>query len=147
MNVDGKINDIILITERLTTVLERENAALKEHRNTELHELLDDKVTLSRVYETRMQYFSENPDALKSSSPEAREKLQKLAANINELLTENAMLLKVAIDANRKVVEIIAAAVKNAAPGAGTYGSNGITGLSEQKSRAQGAPLTFDQTL
>ena len=147
MSSDSKIKDIILITERLTDVLERENAALRDRRNQELHALLDDKVTLSRVYETRMQYYTKNPHELSSAPPELREKLRTMGAYISELLQDNASMLKVAIEANRKVVDMIAAAVKSATPGPGTYGSNGVAGLSDHKSQAQGMALSLDQTL
>ncbi|NQW02086.1 MAG: flagellar protein FlgN [Rhodospirillales bacterium] len=147
MSTDSRLNDIILITERLIAVLERENAALRERRNTELHALLDDKVTLSRVYETRMQFFNQNPEALVNSPPELREKLREMAARISTMLQENAQMLKTAITANRRVVDMIAEAVRNVTPGAGTYGANGMKGLSDHKSEAQGLALSFDQTL
>lgn len=147
MSSDNRIKDVILITERLIDVLERENAALKARRNVDLHELLDDKVTLSRVYETRMQFFNQNPDALVNADPELRDKLRKMAAQISGLLADNAEMLKTAITANRRVVDMIAEAVKNVAPGAGTYGANGMTGRPDHKSEAQGLALSFDQTL
>jgi flagellar biosynthesis/type III secretory pathway chaperone len=147
MSSESKVNDIMLIIERLSDVLERENAALKDRKIQEVHALLDDKVTLSRVYETRMQYYNENPDELINVSPELRDKLSTVGANISKLLQQNAAMLKVAIEANRKVVDMIAAAVKSATPGPGTYGSNGVTGLPDHKSQVQGMALSLDQTL
>ena len=147
MSSESKVNDIMLIIERLSDVLERENAALKDRKIEDFHALLDDKVTLSRVYETRMQYYNENPHELTNIAPELSDKLRTTGANISKLLQENAAMLKVAIEANRKVVDMIAAAVKSATPGPGTYGSNGISGLSDHKSRAQGMALSLDQTL
>ena len=131
MSSDSKINDIILITERLADVLKRENTALQNQQSQELHTLLDDKVTLSRVYETRMQFYNENPNVLSETTPELREKLRIIGLHTSELLQENAKLLKVAIEANRKVLDMIATAVKNVTPGPGTYRANGITGLSD----------------
>jgi flagellar biosynthesis/type III secretory pathway chaperone len=147
MSSDTKINDIILITERLADVLKRENAALKNRKNQELHALLDDKVTLSRVYETRMQFYNENPQVLFNTTPELREKLHVVGEHVRGLLQENAKMLKVAIEANRKVVDMIAAAVKSVTPGPGTYRSNGVAGLSDNKSQVQGLALSLDQTL
>lgn len=147
MSSESKVNDIMLIIERLSDVLERENAALKDRKIQEVHALLDDKVTLSRVYETRMQYYNENQDELTNISPELREKLSTVGSNISKLLQQNAAMLKVAIEANRKVVDMIAAAVKSATPGPGTYGSNGVTGLPDHKSQVRGMALSLDQTL
>ena len=147
MSSESKVDDIMLIIERLSDVLERENAALKDRKIQEVHALLDDKVTLSRVYETRMQYYNENPDELINVSPELRDKLSTVGANISKLLQQNAAMLKVAIEANRKVVDMIAAAVKSATPGPGTYGSNGVTDIPDHKSQVRGMALSFDQTL
>ena len=147
MSSDTKINDIILITERLADVLKRENTALKNQKNQELHALLDDKVTLSRVYETRMQFYNENPKALSNTTPELREELRIIGEHVSGLLQENAKMLKVAIEANRKVVDMIAAAVKSVTPGPGTYRANGVAGLSDHKSQVQGLALSLDQTL
>ena len=147
MSSESKVDDIMLIIERLSDVLERENAALKDRKIQEVHALLDDKVTLSRVYETRMQYYNENPDELTNIAPELSDKLCTKGAKISKLLQENAVMLKVAIEANRKVVDMIAAAVKSATPGPGTYGSNGVTGLPDHKSQVQGMALSLDQTL
>ena len=147
MSSENKINDILFITERLADILERENAALKDRRNQDLHAMLDDKVTLSRVYETRMKYYAENPHELTNLSPELSGKLREMGTRISQLLLDNAKMLKVAIEANRKVVDMIAAAVKTATPGPGTYGANGVTGLSDHQSQAQGMALSLDQTL
>ena len=147
MSSESKVNDIMLIIERLSDVLERENTALKDRKIEDFHALLDDKVTLSRVYETRMHYYNENPEELANIAPELSDKLRTKGANISKLLQENAAMLKVAIEANRKVVDMIAAAVKSATPGPGTYGSNGVTGLPDHKSQVQGMALSLDQTL
>ena len=48
MDPTKRVNDLIVITDRLASLLERENAALRDRRNSELHEILDEKVTLSR---------------------------------------------------------------------------------------------------
>ena len=147
MSSESKVNDIMLIIERLSDVLERENAALKDRKIEDFHALLDDKVTLSRVYETRMHYYNENPEELTNIAPELSDKLRTKGANISKLLQENAAMLNVAIEANRKVVDMIAAAVKSATPGPGTYGANGVTDIPDHKSQVRGMALSFDQTL
>jgi len=147
MDPKNRADDLIVITDRLADLLERENDALKNHRNREIHELLDEKVTLSRVYETRMQAFSEQEGEFEGIDADVRERLIRLGRKIDGLLDENARLLKVAIDANRRVVDMIAEAVREAAPSAGTYGAKGTTGASAHRAEAQGVAISIDQTL
>jgi len=78
MDLTNRVNDLIAITARLAGVLERENDALRNHRNKELNEILDEKVTLGRVYESRMMGLSENADGLNQVDPELRERLRPL---------------------------------------------------------------------
>ena len=64
MDPTKRVNDLIVITGRLADLLERENVALREKQNKELHQILDEKVTLGRVYESRIIGLTEDPEAL-----------------------------------------------------------------------------------
>jgi len=147
MESSNRIEDLILITERLVDVLERENDALNNHRNWELHEILDEKVTLSRVYETRMQVISEKPEILDDVDTDLRERLQKLGHHVNDLVEENGKLLKVAMTVSRRVVELIADAVREATPGPGIYGAKGTAASGSSIADSQRVAFSLDQIL
>lgn len=147
MEPDNRIQDLILITERLVDVLERENDALSNQRNSELRDILDEKVTLSRVYESRMQVISEKPEILESVDGELRDELRELGIKVNDLITENAKLLKIAMTVSRRVVELIAEAVRDASPSAGTYGAKGTTDSGIANAESKRPSFSLDQIL
>jgi len=147
MDPTNRVNDLIVITGRLAELLERENDALRNRRHSELNEILEEKVTLGRVYESRIMGLTQEEDALESVDPELRERLRGAGEKVNELIDENAKMLKVAIAANRRVVDLIADAVKESSPNAGTYSPQGVTGGTTQSESAPVAPFSLDQSL
>jgi len=147
MPSNNRIEDLILITGRLIDVLERENDALNNQRNADLRDILDEKVTLSRVYESRMQVISEKPEILDEVDADLREKLQSLGQQVSTLIEANGRLLKVAMTVNRRVVELIAEAVHDATPSAGTYGATGASATGSLGADKQRVAFSLDQVL
>ncbi len=147
MDPTKRVNDLIVITSRLADLLERENNALRNKQNKELNEILDEKVPLGRVYESRIMGLAEaSPEAIDSVDLELRDRLRGLGKKVNDLIDDNAKLLKIAIEANRRVVDLIAEAVKASVPSAGTYSANGATGV-EQHATSKNVAISVDQTL
>ena len=147
MPSNNRIEDLILITGRLVDILERENDALNNQQNAELRDILDEKVTLSRVYETRMQVISENPEILDDVDADLREKLHDLGQQVSTLIEANGKLLKVAMTVNQRVVELIAEAVHDATPSAGTYGANGASASGSPSADKQRVAFSLNQVL
>ncbi len=147
MDPTNRINDLITITGHLAELLERENNALRNRQSQELHDILDEKVTLSRLYETRIMGLNEETEVLDEVEPELREKLKGLSEKIGPVMEENAMLLKVAIEANKRVVNMIVEAVRETTHKAGTYAANGGPGTGGTYAAAQTVAISVDQTL
>lgn len=146
MDPTNRVNDLIVITNRLADLLARENDALNNRKYSEINEILDEKVTLGRVYESRIMGLTDDPAALKQVDRDLREQLHGLGEKVNELIEKNAQLLKIGIEANRRVVNMIAEAVKASVPSAGTYSANGETGV-EQHAASKNVAITVDHTL
>lgn len=147
MDPTNRVNDLITITGRLVDLLDRENSALVNNQNKDLSEILDEKVTLGRVYESRILGLAEaSSDAIDSVDLELRDRLRGLGNKANDLIEENAKLLKVAIEANRRVVNMIAEAVKASVPSAGTYAPNGAHAI-EHHAATKNAAIAVDHTL
>ena len=125
MDSTGRVNDLIEITERLASLLKKENKALTDKNANEATQYLDEKGNLSRIYETRIQGLIDDPSILANAAPELREKLRELGESVNMMIQENAQLLKITIEANRRVVAMVADAVKTQQPGPGTYSAKG----------------------
>ena len=147
MDPTKRVNDLIVITGRLADLLERENVALREKQNKELNEILDEKVTLGRVYESRIMGLTEDPEALDNVDKELLERLRGIGEKVNGLMEDNAKMLKIAIEANRRVVNLIAEAVKASVPSAGTYSPTGGTGTHDPRGAPKNVALSVDHTL
>ena len=147
MDPTKRVNDLIVITGRLADLLERENVALREKQNKELNEILDEKVTLGRVYESRIMGLTEDPEALDNVDKELLERLRGIGMKVNGLIEDNAKMLKIAIEANRRVVNLIAEAVKASVPSAGTYSPTGATGTDDHRAAPKNVALSVDHTL
>lgn len=147
MDPNNRLNDLLVITGRLAELLQRENKALREHRAQEVRDLLDEKATLSRVYETRYKGLAENPEIIAAADLDIRDRLRAMGEKVQALMEENAKLLRTALEANKRVVDMIAEAVRNKQPSAGTYGANAVT--ADDGAHAAGRRLAFslDQTL
>jgi len=146
MDPTNRVNDLIVITNRLADLLARENEALNNRKYSEINEILDEKVTLGRVYESRIMGLTDDPVALEQVDKELRDQLRSLGEKVNGLIEENAQLLKIGIEANRRVVDMIAEAVKASIPSVGTYSANGATG-GEQHTPSNNVAISVDHTL
>jgi len=147
MDPTKRVNDLIVITGRLADLLERENLALRNKQNQDLNDILDEKVTLGRVYETRIMGLAEDSEALDSVDSELLKRLRGIGDKVNGLIGENAELLKVAIETSRRVVNLIAEAVKASAPSAGTYSQTGATEMPDHRAAPKNVAITLDHTL
>ncbi len=146
MDPTNRVNDLIVITNRLADLLARENDALSNRKYSEINEILDEKVTLGRVYESRIMGLTDDPAALLEVDADLRDQLRSLGEKVNGLIEENAELLKIGIEANKRVVNMIAEAVKASVPSAGTYSANGAPGV-EQQAASKNVAITVDHTL
>jgi hypothetical protein len=147
MDASHRLRDLILITGRLAEVLERENSALKARRQDDLKAILEEKVNVGRVYENRIQALTEAGDDVAKADPDLRARLAAVSGKAKRLMEENGKLLKVAIEANRRVVGMIAEAVKRSAPGTGTYSPKGAMRRGGARGAASNVALSYDQSL
>lgn len=147
MDPNNRLNDLLMITGRLAELLQRENEALRRRRPKDVRDLLDEKATLSRVYETRYAGLTENPDIIAGAGMDVRDRLLSMGRKIQSLMDENTLLLETAIATNKRVVDLIAKAVQDHQPSAGVYGCRGATSQAGAKAAAQQMAFSIDQNL
>ncbi len=147
MDPNNRLNALIAIAGRLIDLLERENEALRSHKTDVIHTLLDEKATLARVYESRYKGLADKTETLNETDPALREELRQGTEKLEVLIKENSKLLEFNIEANRRVVDLIAEAVKAEQPSAGTYSSNAQTSNQGANAASQRVALSLDQTL
>jgi len=145
MDVSKRMADLVNVTTRLIAVLERENEILNERRHSELSIILDEKETIARVYQARIMGLEENPELLDGASDEERQTLAELASKADTLMAKNAQMLEIAISVSRRVVDLVAEAVAEAAPKAGVYSAKGNT--VQARNDSGNMTLSFNETL
>ena len=64
MDPTSRVNDLIVITDRLAKLLERENDALGNRKYSEINDILDAKVACGRVYESRIMGLTDDSSEL-----------------------------------------------------------------------------------
>lgn len=109
--------------EHLADVLDRENAALKARDTTLMRRLLEEKQAALLACER----WLGSDDGSDGGALLADDAFAALRSRLDGLLNENQRRLRVAISANRRVVENIAIAVQSQAPGSETYACDGRT--------------------
>jgi flagellar biosynthesis/type III secretory pathway chaperone len=145
MDATKRVSDMIVILERFAQILEEENAFLRDRKVDEVKALLEDKAALSRVYESRARGLLEHGDELPRVDAKLRERLKELNAQADVLVAENAKLLKVAIEVQKRVVEVIRVAVKEAQIGPKTYSKSG--GTTKRNDRRPAPPMAINKSL
>lgn len=146
MDVEKRLTDLIAITTRLVDVLEREQTILVERRHADLHGLLDEKETIARVYQARVMGLKEDPLPPESEDHPDRDRLRELAKHADALIRDNALMLEAAMYASKRVVDLVAEAVKETSNPTGAYSKKGTTQVVGTRN-VRGNAISFDQTL
>jgi hypothetical protein len=147
MDPEKRMADLISVTSRLVDILERENEILRDRRHNDLSDLLDEKETIGRVYQARIMGLQEDPGQLKDVDEDERMKLKELAHKVDGLVAENARMLEAAMYASKRIVEMVADAVRDSTNTSGTYSQKGSTQMPAGKSEARSGAISLDQTL
>jgi len=147
MDMGQRIQDLILITTRLSEILKRENDAIRDHRNTVVSELLEQKATLSRAYETRLKGMVDNAADLNEVDPDLRERLQAIGTRMQELAEENGHLLKVSMQAHKSFIGALAGAVKTSTGAPDTYSPSGMAAPKVCGTSNRPPAVSFNETL
>ena len=139
--------ELLLISGNLMTLLEKENEALKSHDRETVAGLLEQKNKLSRAFERQIKVLQENPDELKGSDEETRERLRISGQKLDGLIAENARLLTVAVQSGKRLMNTIAEAVKSSNTQTQAYSTRGTYGPSGKRSGSGNLSISLDQSL
>ena len=110
MDITKQVNELIDITTRLADLLKRENQALRNHDTQEANALLSEKNSLTEVYEEHVEAVMSHSEHLNKLEPKLKESLSTIGEKAKNLIEENAVLLRAAIVANERVMEMVAEA-------------------------------------
>jgi len=142
----SRVDDLLFIAGHLIHLLEQENIALKASKLDQVAAMLEQKIKLSRAYEMRVLGMQKSEQNFSDVEPALVEDLKTQSARLQELVEINARELEIGISTGKRYMEVVAESVKQSAPGAGTYGSNGSKSRNVQE-KAKPSSLAINENL
>lgn len=138
------LDDIVFACINLCDLLEIENDGLERHDFAPMKELAESKSALARLYEQSIHPMTENPSLVDDLDADSREELLLLGQRLQELVEQNAMLLKANMEANQMLMDAMVSAAKTQATNTLAYGNHGSFDLS---GTAEHNSIAFNKTL
>jgi len=120
------VHEMIVVTSRLTELLNQEVALLDAMKIGEAGKLQPEKEALTKVLEAQKKYIESQPEVMGDMTDDEREKLAIVVEEFNAALQRNVRLVAVAKAVNQRVVKAVmdTLAEQNAT---GTYTKAGVT--------------------
>ncbi|MCK5546368.1 MAG: flagellar export chaperone FlgN [Rhodospirillaceae bacterium] len=148
MNMQQRIEDLVLICTKMSALLVNENDALHKKKYEAIQDMVETKLALGHAYAKRMEGLINDEDGLKKIDPEIRGNLMDLGESLHDLMKENETLLSGSIEANRRFLDVVAQAVQEQRKDdAKTYSENGKENSAGSMSAPISAPISLDQNL
>ncbi len=147
MNMEQQVDDLIVVTGRLSDLLERENEALRDKDNAKVADLVHEKNVLTRAYEVRLRDLADQGDELASLDEARLDELRRQGERTDALVQENSLLLRAGTTVGRHVVEAIAEAMQAAQPGPGTYSADGMVNRPGARTASKAVAITINESL
>ncbi len=143
MDINDRVAELTYVCERMIEILQKENDALDKQDAKVLGETFAEKDKLSRLYERHCRALERERNGLADVDEEARTNLKKLGNEMDELVAQNARILKMNIEMNRRVLYRFADVAKKMTPHAGTYAQDANIGVKAEAT----APISLNETL
>lgn len=140
----------IAALNQLAEVLARENAALRQRNRSAIAALADEKKAALEACESHASAVvpaSDGVARLDSVAGAVADEIKHAKARLGALIDENQRRLRVAIIANQRLVETIAAAVQAQASGTDGYARNGRKNPAKGRASAPPPALTLYRSL
>lgn len=127
-DMNDRLDQLISLTKRLTTLMADETTALKERQLDASSTDWDEKERLAHTYRLEMTSLARQPDELVKCNPDLRKGLFESVRRFQEVLAEHDKALGAMRSVTEGLVESIAREVAQETRGPQAYGSNGLTG-------------------
>ena len=147
MSTQSQVNDLLQVTSRLVTVLEREVQLLRTVPSTELEALQEEKSALTAAYESQARSLAGHPELLEALQPVLRAELKQVTGRFQSAVAANEMALRAARETTQRVLQAIADELdKNRCDKAG-YSAQGCAASSSRRTSGTPLSITLDQRL
>lgn len=142
-----QVTDLLKITSRLISVLEREIEMLRAMKPVEMQNLQQDKLVLAAAYESALEALGTDPALLETIEPAVRNELREAMERFQTVLSANERALRAARDATDQVLRHIVDEVERQRGTTSGYSASGSVASLSGYAPRKGVAVTLDQRL
>jgi hypothetical protein len=140
-----KVAELLSVTSRLISVLEREVEMLRGMKPSEMQALQHDKIVLTAAYEAAVRELNADAAGLEAIGPAVRAELRETTERFHACLAANEKALRAAREATDKLLKHIVAEAERQRGSANAYAARG--GKAVAVGSAGALSLSVDQRL
>ena len=140
-------SETLVAMEQLADVLARENGALESNDGEALKALSDEKISAGRGYEMQVKAMADLGADLGKLETNLHRQIEDSGSRLAALTDENERRLKVALEANRRLMSAVSEAVKAMAPGPAIYSRAGTVGPNSAAAPSGNVSISVDRRL
>ncbi|MBL8691121.1 MAG: hypothetical protein JNL04_18590 [Rhodospirillaceae bacterium] len=142
-NPAARLNELVVVLERLETVMSQETELLRRVKVTESAPFAQEKQRLAEVYSQLHQQMVEDPTPLSILNESQRQGLREMLARFKKTTEENERAVKACKTVSERVIQTVIDAVKQKRVEHASYGSNGVIGTGWKENKA--VSLAYDK--
>ena len=121
---DDRAEQSTLLTERLTGILEREQAQFRERRPVEAAAHAEERDKLTRVYTEEMAVIHRDRSLIEGAAPALLARLKQATARFREVVSAHSRSLAAIRTVSEDMMKAVATRANAKAQGAAGYGQN-----------------------
>ena len=141
----GRVTQLLSVTSRLISVLEREIEMLRGMKPSEMQQLQHDKIVLAAAYEAAVRALNADPAEMEQVTPAVRDELREATERVHGALAANEQALRAAKEATDRLLKHIVAEAERQRGQANGYGAR--AGKAVSLSSGDALSLSVDQRL
>lgn len=143
-NPTDRVKQLIVLTDRLSSLVEKETELLRERRPCDIKPFQDERSKLSNIYVQEMQMISQNKSLIAGVQEELTSLLKSKTGQFREKLDEHGKLLFRIRDVTEGIIKAIAEDVSKKSQAGAGYGKDaGVSNLLASRP----AVMSLDETV
>lgn len=147
MDMNEKVETLMIVIERLCELLENENSHIGARKFKAIGDTIEEKDKLCRAFELLVQGLSKDKHNLHETEDDTRDALLLCGEKLDLLVNNNAETLKNAIQANERLMKAVRSAALECTPKTGNYSKNGHLLAGTKLNEQAPSPVTYNQIL
>jgi flagellar biosynthesis/type III secretory pathway chaperone len=120
------LEEVLDVTQRLTTLLEREVELLKSLKPQEIRELQKPKTEMSATYERLIRQLREKAPSLANVDPKLKERVRQATVRFQIALADNERSIRAVKTVSERLMRAVVAAVAERKSGTPAYSRAGL---------------------